>query len=113
MAMVVKSMPSDSSGHPKVMRSAPVSRSWPTVDSVRPRSTMATALMTEPRASTTAKMRPMTISEKYSAGPNSSATRVSGAASAAMTMVATEPAKKEPMAATPRAAPARPLRAIW
>ena len=34
---------------------------------------MAIALRTEPLASTTAKIRPSTISEKYSAGPNSSA----------------------------------------
>ena len=33
------------------------------------------ALSTEPFASTTAKIRPSTISEKYSAGPNSSASR--------------------------------------
>ena len=34
---------------------------------------IATALSTEPLARTTAKIRPSTISEKYSAGPNSSA----------------------------------------
>ena len=42
------------------------------------------ALRTEPRASTTAKTRPITISEKYSAGPKSRASLVSGAPSAAM-----------------------------
>ena len=36
---------------------------------------MAIALSTEPFASTTAKIRPSTISEKYSAGPNRSARR--------------------------------------
>ena len=46
---------------------------------------MPMAFRIEPRASTTAKTRPMTISEKYSAGPNSSASLVSGAPSAAMT----------------------------
>src|SRR6516165_9244461 len=39
--------------------------------------------------------------------------RVSGAAIAAMTSVATHPAMKEPMAAMPRATPARPCLAIW
>ena len=39
--------------------------------------------------------------------------RVSGAASAAMTSVATQPAMKEPMAAMPSATPARPCLAIW
>ena len=69
---------------------------------------MQKALRIEPRASTTAKHRPITISEKYSAGPNSSASLVSGAPSAAMTSVATQPAKKEPSAAVPSATPARP-----
>ncbi len=38
---------------------------------------------------------------------------VSGAASAAMTIVATQPAKNEPIAAMPSATPARPCLAIW
>ena len=38
---------------------------------------------------------------------------VSGTASAAMMMVATQPAMKEPMAAMPSATPARPCLAIW
>ena len=45
-----------------------------------PKQTIAIALMTEPRASTTAAIRPNTISEKYSAGPNFSATSASGGA---------------------------------
>ena len=74
---------------------------------------MTTALRIEPRASTMASTRPITISEKYSAGPNSSASLVSGAPSAAMTSVATVPAKNEPIAAMPSAMPARPFLAIW
>src|SRR4026207_2202107 len=96
MAMLAKPMPSASSAMSKVMRPAPVSRSEPTIESSRPVSTMATALSTEPLASTTAKIRPSTISEKYSAGPNSSATLVSGAPSAATSTVATQPAEDEP-----------------
>src|SRR5476649_1910491 len=72
MATTTKPMPSESSGMPKLMRSAPVSRSEPTIDIIRPESTMAIALSTDPFASTTAKIRPSTMSEKYSAGPNSS-----------------------------------------
>ena len=53
------------------------------------------------------------MSEKYSVGPKTSASLVSGAPSAAMTRVATVPAKNEPMAAMPSATPARPWRAIW
>ena len=71
------------------------------------------ALRIEPRASTTAKMRPITMSEKYSAGPKTRASFVSGTPSAAIITVATQPAKKEPSAATPSATPARPWRAIW
>ncbi len=74
---------------------------------------MATALRMEPDASTTAPIRPSTMSEKYSAGPNLKATSASGGAKAAISMVATVPAKNEPMAASASAAPARPLRAIW
>ena len=97
----------------KVMRPAPVSRSEPTIDSSRPAWIIASALSTEPLASTTAKIRPSTISEKYSAGPNSSARLVSGAPSAATSTVDTQPAKNEPMAAIASAGPARPCRAIW
>ena len=59
-----------------------------------------------------ASPRPNTIKPKYSAGPNSSASLVSGAPIAAMTSVATVPAKNEAMAAIPSAMPAWPLRAM-
>ena len=112
IATLVKPMPSDNSAMSKVMRPAPVSRSEPTIDSNRPVRTMAIDLSTEPFASTTAKIRPSNISEKYSAGPNSSAMEVSGTPSAATSTVETQPAKNEPMAAIESAAPARPCRAI-
>src|SRR5436309_666258 len=84
MATLAKPMPSASSAISNVMRPAPVSRSEPTIDKSRPVTTMATALSTEPFASTTAKMRPSTINEKYSAGPNSSARPVRGGPGAAL-----------------------------
>ena len=71
------------------------------------------ALTTEPRASTTAAIRPQTISEKYSAGPNCRAIAASGGAATVISSVAIEPAKNDPMAAIPSAGPARPCRAIW
>ena len=74
---------------------------------------MAVAFSSEPRASTTAKAKPSTISEKYSAGPKSSASLVSGTPSAATTTVETVPATNETIAAMPSATPARPWRAIW
>ena len=73
---------------------------------------MMTALSTEPRASTIARPRPSTIRPKYSAGPNSSASRVSGAPIAAMTSVATVPAMNEAIAAMPSAMPAWPFFAM-
>ena len=73
---------------------------------------MASALITEPFASTTAKTRPSTISEKYSAGPNRSAAAVKGFPSAATRTVEKQPAMTEPIAAIASAGPARPWRAI-
>ena len=50
---------------------------------------MAIAFSSEPRASTTAAIRPNTISEKYSAGLNLSAISASGGENSATTRVAT------------------------
>ncbi|MCY1542807.1 hypothetical protein D9M68_785750 [compost metagenome] len=86
--------------------------SVPTSPSSSPSRIMQIALTREPEASTTAPTRPSVISEKYSAGPNLNATSANGGANAAMSIVATVPAKKEPIAASDNAAPPRPLRAI-
>ena len=112
MAITAKSMPSMSSGTPKVKRAAPELTSVPIKLSNKPNITIARALMNEPWASTTAAMRPMTMSEKYSAGPNLKAISANGGAKAAIKKVATVPAKNEPRAAMARASPALPLRAI-
>ena len=69
---------------------------------------MAIALSTEPLASTTANTNPSTIREKYSAGPNSSASEVNGAPRAATSTVDTQPAMNDPIAAIASAGPARP-----
>ena len=53
------------------------------------------------------------MSEKYSAALKLMASVVNGKTSAAITMVATQPANSEPSAAIAKAAPARPCRAIW
>jgi hypothetical protein len=74
---------------------------------------MATALTSEPEASTTAPTSPSTMSEKYSAGPNLKASSVSIGAKAAITTVPMQPAKNEPRPAAANAGPARPRRAIW
>ena len=106
-------MPSESSGTSKEKRATPEFTSVPIMPSSRPSTTMASAFQMEPLASTTAAIRPSTISAKYSAGPNLKATSARGGAKAASRKVATVPAKKEPMAAMDRAAPARPRLAIW
>jgi hypothetical protein len=87
--------------------------SEPTIESSSPNTIIAIAFSTEPFASTTAKIRPSTISEKYSAGPNASASLVRGAPRTAISTVATQPAKNEPIAAIASAGPARPCLAIW
>jgi hypothetical protein len=113
IATTTKPMPSDSSGTSKVKRSTPELTSVPIRPSSSPNTTMAIALVSEPCASTVAATRPNTISEKYSAGPNLSASSASGGAAVAMTRVATQPAKNEPIAAVASAGPARPCLAIW
>ena len=69
---------------------------------------MQMALTSEPEASTTAPIKPSTMSEKYSAGPNLKASSVRGGAKAAMMIVPTQPAKNEPKPAAASAGPARP-----
>ena len=73
---------------------------------------MAIAFTSEPEANTTAPIKPSTINEKYSAGPNLNAISDRGAANAANTKVATQPAKNEPKPAVNNATPARPRLAI-
>ena len=70
------------------------------------------ALINEPDARTTAPIKPSTIREKYSAGPNLNASSERGAANAARTKVATQPAKNDPIPAVNKATPARPFLAI-
>ncbi len=113
MATLTTPIPSVSAGMPKSKRATPELTSVPTMPSSRPRMIIAIALSSEPCARTTAPISPNTISEKYSAGPNLSASSDSGTETAAMKTVATHPAKKEARAAVASAAPASPLSAIW
>ena len=112
MATTTKLMPSRSSGMSKAKREVPDVTSVPTRLSSRPSTTIPSALISEPCASTTEAMRPSTISEKYSGAWNLRATPASGGARKATTKVATVPAKKEAMAAVASAAPARPCWAM-
>ena len=74
---------------------------------------MPSACSSEPLASTMDATSPSTISEKYSAGPNFSATSASGGANSAISNVQMVPAKNELMAAVASARPAWPCFAIW
>ena len=56
---------------------------------------------------------PMMIRLKYSAGPNFRLNWARGTATKISPKVPRIPPMKEPIAAIPRAAPARPWRAIW
>src|SRR6266511_851473 len=71
-------MPSASPVMPKLKRRAPEFTSVPTRPSSKPSTTIAIALRSDPRARTTAAIKPQTMSEKYSAGPNCSAIVASG-----------------------------------
>ncbi len=113
IASTANSMPSESLVRSKVKRCAAVCPSVPTSPSSSPSTIMAIAFTTEPCASTTAAIKPSTISAKYSGAPNDCPMRASGGASIAIIAVATVPAKNEASAATASAEPARPLRAIW
>ncbi len=73
---------------------------------------MAIACINEPDASTIEATSPSTINEKYSAGPNFSASSASGGANSAISSVQTVPAKNEAIAAVASARPALPCRAI-
>ncbi len=89
IATLTTPRPSVSSGTPKAKRATPELTSVPTMPSRRPRTIIAIAFSSEPCASTTAPIRPSTISEKYSAGPNLSASSDSGVATVATKTVAT------------------------
>ena len=99
---------------PKVKRVPPVLPSVPTRPTSRPSMIMATALSTEPCASTTAAIRPSTISEKYSGAPNDWPTLASGGAKVAISAVETHAGEERAERRDrERGAGARPARAIW
>lgn len=110
--MAMMPIPSVSSTRPKLKRATAEWASIPISPIRSPSRIMAMAFSSEPLASTTAPSSPTTISEKYSAGPNFSATAASGIAKAAISRVPMVPAMKLLIAAAESAAPARPFRAI-
>ena len=104
-------MPSISHSWPNMNRVLPTCGSTPMVAIIRPTSPIISPFTSPPPTSDSA-VSPTSTSEKYSGGPKYSAAAASGGASSISPSVPTVPAKNEPIAAMPSAAPARPLRAI-
>ena len=111
-ARTINSMPSRSQSCPKLSRGTPVWESMPTVESSRPATPIASPLITE-SPTTARQVRPSRTSAKYSGGPNAKAKPARAGASKTRPTRPTVPAMNEPIAAMPRATPARPWRAIW
>jgi hypothetical protein len=105
-------MPSSSEVMPKSNRGAPSIGSMPTKEKIRPTTPITRALVSDFPASAITRESPTRINEKYSGGPNLRAKRDRGSAMTTSPSVATVPPMKEPMAAMPSAAPARPCLAI-
>ena len=99
---------------PKVKRGAPELTSVPTRPSSRPSTIIAIAFSSEPCASTTAADQAEHHQREVFGRAELERERGERQArAAAMTSVATVPAKNEPSAAMASAGPARPCRAIW
>ena len=112
MAMGTNSNPCARSRDPKVKRETPDMGSIPTVLRLSPNATMTAARIRDEPVNLESTNRPNTHSAKNSGGPKRSADAANTGAKKARPRMPTEPAANEPTAATKRAAPARPLRAI-
>jgi hypothetical protein len=95
----------------KVKRTVPPSGSMPTVDSMTPVTTMASAFAREPPVRLASSTTPSRANAKYSAGPKARASRATKGAASCSAPTLKVPATKDAMAAMASAAPARPLRA--
>ena len=104
--------PSSNSVTPNVKRGAPTTGSMPTMAISSPKTAAISARSSDFPASPVTRERPNTISAKNSGGPNRNARAVRGNATRTSPMIATVPAKKDPIAATANAGPARPCLAI-
>ncbi len=112
IAIGIRPMPSDSSGMSKPKRMVPLLTSVPTMPRIRPTTIIATPLIGEPCPTVEAAIRPSSISEQYSAGPNFSAASASiGANSISSTMPTAEP-QNEATHFMNSAMPPRPCLAI-
>jgi hypothetical protein len=96
-----------------VKRTDPEKRSKPTVDNRNPNIPDIKPLSFEVPASNTTKLSPRIIRPAYSGGPKMMASSATAGARNVSPIRPTVPAMNEPIAAIPRAGPARPCLAIW
>ena len=111
-ASATSSMPSSSCGKPKVNRSAPVSRSEPTMPNNRPSTVIATPFSGDPLASVEPASNPSSINVQTSAGPNFSATSTSTGARNIISVMPQDAPMNEPITVMPSATPPLPCLVI-
>src|SRR5262249_13204508 len=113
MTTARSSMPAERSTDPKVKRSRPLTTSMPTAAVRNPSATISAPFTGEPVIMKRVQTMPRPIRAKFSGGPKRMATVAIVGAKNVITITPSVPATKEPIAAIPRAAPARPCFAIW
>ena len=86
----------------------PVIVSWPTSARINPKQVAISPRMIDCPVKAQTRLRERTMREKYSAGPSSSAKLASTGPKSISPMMLRVPPAKEPIAARPRATPARP-----
>ena len=87
--------------------------SRPIVPMIKPKVAIIKARIMEAEVRKVKMVRPRTIREKYSGGPNFKAKSTKGGAIRTSPTMPIVPAMKDPKAEIPRARPAFPWRAIW
>lgn len=108
MAIGTKSRPSASDRLSNVKRSVLVNPSRPTVARSRPTVAAIRALSRPPLETVATSRMPIRASSVYSGGPKSRANSETRGATRVSAMTERVPPTKEPIAAMPRAVPARP-----
>ena len=109
----MKSKPPSNCGTPKANRGIPLTTSRPTVVSSRPSIVEMMTLNGFSPPNTVRRPKAIIVRAKNSAGPKRRPNFAKAGAKAIRTTMEPVPAIHEPIAATERAAPARPCNAIW
>ena len=112
MTTGTRSNPSVRLTAPNVKRSLPLTWSMPMQAQITPSAMTMNPFAAEPCTMNTVATKPSAITAKFSGGPNFSAADVRSGENKVRPTTLSVPAMNDPMAAMPRAAPARPCRAI-